>query len=84
MIAIKEAVQAAISSVLELYKGAADIRLEEAEKEGPAWSVVLSFTPYDATDPLASVMKSSKRLYKRIEVAGDTGELIALKVWGPQ
>jgi hypothetical protein len=80
MIGVKEAVQAAATSVESLYPDARGIRLEEVQNIGPFWSVVMSFNTGEPTT-LASVMGTEARLFKRVEIDPDTGSLIALKVW---
>jgi len=76
---VKEAVQAAIGFVGELFPDAWGIRLEEVEPLQSKWSVVVSFNSGDPT-ALASVM-SGTRLYKAIEVDNESGEPRSLKVW---
>jgi len=80
MIGVKEAVQAAATSVESLYPNARGIRLEEVQYVGPFWSVVMSFNTGEPTT-LASVMGNETRLFKTVEIDPDTGNLVALKVW---
>lgn len=81
MVDIKQAVQAAVASVEELYPQANDIRLEEIEPYGEVrWNVVISFKTGEPTT-LASVMGGGSRLFKRVEIDMNSGSLHALKVW---
>lgn len=81
MVDMRQAVQAAVTSVESLYPQAKDIRLEEIEPFGDMrWSVVISFRSGELPT-IASVMGTESRLFKRLEIDKSTGELEALKVW---
>jgi len=77
---VKQAVNAAIGFVEDLFPEAKGIRLEQVEPHSAVWSVVLSF---DTGEPstLASVMGGEKRIFKAVEIDSLSGEPQALKVW---
>lgn len=79
MTSVKEAVQAAIEFVGDLFPEARGIRLEEVEPLPSKWSVVLSFNTGEPTT-LATVM-GERRIYKAVEVDSDSGEPRSLKIW---
>jgi hypothetical protein len=77
---VKEAVQAAVGFVGELYPEAQGIRLEQVEPLSTIWSVVLSFN-LGEPNTFALVTGANTRLYKAIEVDNASGQPRSLKAW---
>lgn len=91
MVDVKQAVKAAAEYMQMLYEGEelTDLRLEEVEKSSSFddnnWLITFGFTnantPANAFQALAG--SNRERIYKVIEVDGDTGEPIAMRIRQP-
>jgi hypothetical protein len=81
MLLVKEAVQQAIKIFSELFPNAKDVRLEEVElsTDGPWWEITLSFVPMGLS-AFESVLGQANRVYKRVEIDRETGELNSIKI----
>ena len=80
MIPVKEAVVSASAFVASLYPNPLDVRLEQVEKVGRWWRVVLSFKASDANS-LGMMLGQPNRLFKEIDVDMETGEAEALRMF---
>ena len=78
---MKTAVKAALVFLAELIPSARDIRLEEVERGGSGWQVVVSYV--SGQSPTFAVLRGDEepRIYKKIPIDGDTGEALSLKAW---
>jgi hypothetical protein len=78
---MKTAVKTAIVFLAELIPIAKDIRLEEVERGGPGWQVVVSYASNQSPTFAALRGEGELRIYKKIPIDGDTGEPLSLKAW---
>lgn len=78
---VKEAVQAAVNFVAEMFSTGKDLRLEEVEMsdEGPWWDITLSF-PHPPDTAIEAVIGGPKRSYKIVRVNRVTGEIHSAKI----
>jgi hypothetical protein len=80
MVTVKDAVKGAGQFVSELFPEAKNLRLEQVEKGGPLWRVVMSFQ-IEEPSGLAAVMGYQGRMFKEVDVDADTGKGTALRMW---
>ena len=78
---MKTAVKTAMIFLADLIPTARDIRLEEVERGGPGWQVVVSYASTQSPTFAALRGEEELRIYKKIPVDGDTGEALSLKAW---
>jgi hypothetical protein len=78
---MKSAVRTAMLFVADLIPGARDIRLEEVERGGPGWQIVISYASNQSPTWAALRGEEEPRIYKKIPIDGDTGEALSLKAW---
>ena len=78
---MKTAVKTAMVFLAELIPAARDVRLEEVERGGPGWQVVVSYASSQSPTFAALRGEESLRIYKKIPIDGDTGEALSLKAW---
>ncbi len=85
MIDVKQAVKSAAAYLQLLYDGQelTDLRLEEVEKtpDGNNWLITFGFNQQDTpANPFQALADRRYRVYKVIEVDGDSGEAIAMRM----
>ncbi len=78
---MKTAVRTAMAFVADLIPTARDIRLEEVDRGGPGWQVVVSYASNQSPTFAALRGEGELRVYKKVPIDADTGEALSLKAW---
>lgn len=86
-ITLQQAVQIAINSVRDLYKGQGyelnDLLLEEIQRSGDTWQVTVGFTrPITAASDLGAVGQAllPRRAFKRVMIDANTGRFLGMEI----
>ena len=87
MITIKEAIKNATDFATSVYDSISDTLLEEVEADTDKknWYITLSFVTSETKKidggPLAHLMGSCGRIYKKFLINSEKGDVISMKIW---
>lgn len=76
----KDAIEAAIAFLQEIYPDVSDFLVEEIELKGRLWKITLSFPSLNVKGAFANSLLGSPRTYKSLEIDTEKGTVISMKI----